>query len=273
MADIKYAIEVDHLSFGYSEKLFLNDVSFRIEKGDFAAIIGDNGSGKSTMVKLILGLLDPVRGGVRVMDRDVSGSNRPSEVGYVPQNSGDSVARFPASAEEIVLSSLYRQIGPLRFANRKHRAIAREAIEQAGLSDLIRKLPSEMSGGQRQRLMLARVLANRPEILILDEPTVGIDAAAVDHLLAVLHDINIHSKTTILMVTHDIAKIASFANRVLCLSEKHFSENDLPEGTVVHIHPLQHDHIYEHIHCANCEKSHDPDHCDACAKQKNGGRK
>ena len=273
MANNDYAIEVDHLSFGYSEKLFLNDVSFRIENGDFAAIIGDNGSGKSTMVKLILGLLEPVRGTGRVPARYVSGSNRPSEIGYVPQNSGDSVARFPASAEEIVLSSLYRQIGPFRFASRKHRAIAREAIEQAGLSDLIRKLPSEMSGGQRQRLMLARVLANRPEILILDEPTVGIDADAVDRLLAVLHDINIHSKTTILMVTHDIAKIASFANRVLCLSEKHFSENDLPEGTVVHIHPLMHDHVYEHIHCANCEKSHDPDKCAACAAQKNGGRK
>lgn len=272
MANKEIAIEVDHLSFGYSEKLFLNDVSFRIEKGDFAAIIGDNGSGKSTMVKLILGLLEPVRGTVRVTGRDVSGSNRPSEIGYVPQNSGDSVARFPASAEEIVLSSLYRQIGPFRFASRKHRAIAREAIEQAGISELIDKLPSEMSGGQRQRLMLARVLANRPEILILDEPTVGIDADAVDRLLAVLHDINIHSKTTILMVTHDIVKIASYANRVLCLSEKHFSENDLPEGTVVHIHPLMHDHVYEHIHCANCEKSHDPDKCAACAAQKNGGR-
>ena len=214
-----------------------------------------------------------MRGTGRVPARYVSGSNLPPEIGYVPQNSGDSVARFPASAEEIVLSSLYRQIGPFRFASRKHRAIAREAIEQAGLSDLIRKLPSEMSGGQRQRLMLARVLANRPEILILDEPTGGIDADAVDRLLAVLHDINIHSKTTILMVTHDIAKIASFANRVLCLSEKHFSENDLPEGTVVHIHPLMHDHVYEHIHCANCEKSHDPDKCAACAAQKNGGRK
>jgi zinc transport system ATP-binding protein len=268
-----YAVEVDNVRFGYTDKLFLKDVSFRIEKGDFAAIIGDNGSGKSTMVKLILGLLEPISGTLQVMGQPVSKGSRPTSVGYVPQSSGDSVARFPASAEEIVLSSLYRRIGPFRFAGRKHRQIARDAIEQAGLTELIHKLPSEMSGGQRQRLMLARVLANRPEILILDEPTVGIDTDAVDRLLSVLHDINIHSGTTILMVTHDIAKIAAFSNRVLCLSEKHFSENDLPEGTVVHIHPLTHDHMYEHIHCANCEKSHDPDKCEACDALRKGGAK
>lgn len=267
------AVEVENVSFGYTDKLFLNDISFRIERGDFAAIIGDNGSGKSTVVKLILGLLEPIQGTVRVMGQPVSKNNRPLSVGYVPQNSADSVARFPASAEEIVLSSLYRQIGPIRFAGRKHRQIARDAIDQAGLTPLIDKLPSEMSGGQRQRLMLARVLANRPDILILDEPTVGIDIDAVNRLLAVLHDINISSGTTILMVTHDISKIASFANRVLCLSEKHFSENDLPEGTVIHVHPLTHDHTYEHIHCANCKMSHDPEECAACKALCKGGRK
>jgi len=272
MPEIEDAVLVDGLTFGYSDKLFLKDVSFHVGKGDFAAIIGDNGSGKSTMVKLLLGLLSPVAGTIRIMGNEVKQIRDFSKIGYVPQNSGDSVARFPASAEEIVLSSLYRQIGPFRFAGKKHREITRKALELTGLSEYAKTMPSGMSGGQRQRLMLARVLACGPELLVLDEPTVGIDSDAVDQLLSILHEINISEKVTILMVTHDLAKIAAYTNRVLCLSEKHFSEEDLPTGTVVHIHPLTHDHQYEHVHCASCPKPHITEDCAACKHQRDGGK-
>lgn len=264
MSPKKAIIEVENITFGYTDKLFLKNVSFKIERGDFASIIGDNGSGKSTMIKLILGLISPVSGIIRVRGDKVSDKQNYSQIGYVPQNSADSIARFPATSEEIVLSSLYKDIGPFRFATKKHRQIAHDALDQVGLLSYRKTMPTEMSGGQRQRLMLARVLACRPEILILDEPTVGIDADAVQQLLTILHQINISKHVTILMVTHDISRIAPYANRVLCLSEKHFSENDLPEGTIVHAHPLQNDSQYQHVHCANCLQAHDEANCTAC---------
>mgnify|MGYP001120331140 CR=1 FL=1 len=264
MSSPDYIIEAENITFGYTDKIFLKDVSFRIERGDFAAIIGDNGSGKSTMIKIILGLISPLSGVIRVRGEKISAKQDYSKIGYVPQNCADSIARFPATAEEIVLSSLYKEIGPFRFATKKHRQIAHDALDQVGLLEYRKIMPPEMSGGQRQRLMLARVLACRPEILILDEPTVGIDADAVQQLLTILHQINISKHVTILMVTHDIAKIASYANRVLCLSEKHFSEKDLPAGTIVHAHPLNNDHRYEHVHCANCPHPHNDSECAAC---------
>ena len=264
MKPIEYAVEVENIHFAYNEKPILSNITFRIQDGDFAAIIGDNGSGKSTLIKIILGLLPPDSGIIKIQGQNVTGRSDFSAVGYVPQNSADSISRFPATAEEIVLSSLYKKIGPFRFPGKKHRQMAEDALFQVGLTDYKKRMPTEMSGGQRQRLMLARVLANQPRILILDESTVGIDNDAVNQLLTVLHQINITNKVTIVMVTHDIAKVASYSNRVLCLSEKHFHESDLPSGTIVHAHPLQNDHRYEHIHCANCPQSHDSESCAAC---------
>lgn len=261
-----FAVEVENIHFAYNEKPVLHDITFRIQEGDFAAIIGDNGSGKSTLIKIILGLLTPDAGVIRILGQNVTGRSDFTAVGYVPQNSADAISRFPATSEEIVLSSLYKKIGPFRFPSKKHRQMAEDALSQVGLLDYKKRMPTEMSGGQRQRLMLARVLANQPRILILDEPTVGIDNDAVNQLLTVLHQINIRNKVTIVMVTHDIAKVASYSNRVLCLSEKHFQESDLPSGTIVHAHPLQDDHRYEHIHCANCPQNHDSESCAACSQ-------
>jgi zinc transport system ATP-binding protein len=263
------AIEVRNLSFGYSAFLFLDRVSFCVNKGDFAAIIGSNGTGKSTMIKLLLGLLQPTDGEIFLMGEKLSSFRRFSSIGYVPQNSGNESGKFPATAEEIVLSSLYPQIGFLRIPGKKHRQIVREALERVGLKQHARSLMSELSGGQQQRVMLARVLVNDPEILLLDEPTVGMDAGAVTTLLEILHKLNIEKKVTVLMVTHDVAQVAPYTNRVLCLSDRNFSEDTIPEGILVHAHADSHEHMHEHIlehvHCAACEQPHDPDHCAACS--------
>jgi len=265
------AIEVKNLSFGYADVLLMDSVSFCVNKGDFAAVIGSNGTGKSTMIKLLLGLLTPLGGEIHLMGEELSSFHRFSKIGYVPQNSGSSAGSFPATAEEIVLSSLYSQIGFLKIPNRRHKKMVMEALESVGMRQHARSLISELSGGQQQRVMLARVLVNDPEILLLDEPTVGIDAGAVASLMEILHKLNIGKKVTILMVTHDLSHVSPYLNRVLCLSDRNFAEDTIPPELIVHAHAASHEFRHEHVHCAACEHPHDSEHCVACTHTDESG--
>ena len=265
------AIEVRNLSFGYGDVLLIDGVSFCVNKGDFAAVIGSNGTGKSTMIKLLLGLLTPHSGEIHLMGEALSSFRKFSKIGYVPQNSGSSAGAFPATAEEIVLSSLYSQIGFLRIPGKTHRKLVLDALESVGMKAHARSLISELSGGQQQRVMLARVLVNDPEILLLDEPTVGIDQGAVASLMDILHKLNIQKKVTILMVTHDLSHDAPYLNRVLCLSDRNFAEDTIPQELIVHAHAASHEVHHEHVHCAACEHPHDSEHCIACAHTHESG--
>ena len=261
-------IEVENMSFGYTKEMILEHVDFTVEKGDFAVVIGDNGVGKSTMVKLLLGVNRPTSGCIRIGGKEVTGL-RGSGIGYLPQNGGNRAAAFPATCEEIVMSSLYKKIGIARFPGKAHKEKVLEALKLVGMEDKRKALIGELSGGQQQRVMLARVLAADPEVLILDEPTVGVDAESVDRLLHILHHLNIEKKVTILMVTHDVEKVGPYANRVLCLSEGACREEMLPQAQIVHAHAHSHPHgAAEHVHCANCEHGeqhgHDAAHCAEC---------
>ena len=262
-------IEVAGVSFGYTRDMILENVDFTVEQGDFAVVIGDNGVGKSTMVKLLLGVLRPTKGTVSISGKVIA-SLRGTGIGYLPQNGGNRAAAFPATCEEIVMSGLYKKIGFGRFAKKADKEKAAEALKMVDMYDRRKDLIGELSGGQQQRVMLARVLAGDPEVLILDEPTVGIDAESVDRLLHILHHLNIDKKVTILMVTHDIEKVGPYANRVLCLSEGACREEMLPDAKIVHAHAHSHPHGgTEHIHCANCDhgggNGHDAEHCAECA--------
>lgn len=260
-------IEVKDMSFGYTREKVLEHVDFHVEKGDFALIIGDNGVGKSTMVKLLLGVIAPTEGEILIGGKKVR-SLKGSHIGYLPQNGGSRAAAFPATCEEIVMSSLYSEIGFGRFAGKKQKEKVREALRTVDMEDRRKALIGELSGGQQQRVMLARVLAGEPEVLILDEPTVGVDAESVDRLLHILHHLNIDKKVTILMVTHDVDKVGPFANRVLCLSEGACNEEALPQAEIIHAHAHKHPKNAGHIHSANCEHEadhvHDSEHCPEC---------
>lgn len=269
-------IEVRDMSFGYTQDKILEHVSFNVEKGDFAIVIGDNGVGKSTMVKLLLGVLKPTSGEILVEGKPLVSISK-TNIGYLAQNGGSRAGAFPATCEEIVMSSLYKKIGFARFPGKAHKEKVREALRAVEMEDKRKALIGELSGGQQQRVMLARVLAGDPEILILDEPTVGVDFESVNRLLHILHQLNIEKGVTILMVTHDVEKVGPYANRVLCLSEGACSEEMLPQAKIVHAHPHVHTHEHhgkEHIHCANCvhadahgeaHHEHDPEHCPECS--------
>ena len=212
-------IEVDNLGFSYGNEPIFTNIGFSVHNGDFAAVIGSNGSGKSTLLRLILGELAPSSGNIRLFDQDIRRFRDWPKIGYVPQNSLQSWANFPATAEEIVKANLFSQIGLLRFPKKEHRDKTRRALELTGMEAYSKRLIGELSGGQQQRVMLARVLVNDPEIMLLDEPTTGVDSKTVDSLYELLSRLNRESGLTIVMVTHDIGRAENYVSRVLCLEE------------------------------------------------------
>ncbi len=250
--------EVINLSFGYENEMLFEQVTFDVEKGDFAAVIGDNGTGKSTMIKLLLGLLKPTEGEIKLLGQKTTGKMNFDKIGYVPQNSGALASAFPATVEEIVFHSVKAKV-----SKSERRKLTEDALKQVLMLEFKDRLISELSGGQQQRVMLARVLVNNPELLILDEPTVGIDGDSVDNLMHILHNLNMENKVTVLMVTHELGLLAPYINRVLCISDHSLAEEALPETMVVHAHQHKHGNSksHHHIHCASCEHVHGTEDC------------
>ncbi len=238
-------IEVLNLSFGYRDGPILTDVGFSVDQGDFVAVIGANGAGKSTLLRLLLGELAPQSGQLRLLGQDVRRFSDWPRVGYVPQNGLSDAVGFPASAMEVVLSGLYAKIGPMRFPGRSHRERAMEALSRVGMEGMAKRLIGEMSGGQRQRVMLARVLVSDPALMLLDEPTTGVDAQSTELLYELLRDLNRREGLTVVMVTHDIARASRYVTRTLCL--EHCSLVELEDAQLKdelshrHRHPERHE--------------------------------
>jgi zinc transport system ATP-binding protein len=207
------AITVDNVSFGYDSNLTLTNVTFTIDCGDFVSLVGPNGGGKTTLVKLLLGLLRPQKG-----TRSVLGSSPEkarARVGYVPQYFQFD-PRFPVRVMDVVLMGRLTKTMLWGRYNRKDREAARAALDDVGLRDMGEKPFGALSGGQRQRVLIARALASEPELFFLDEPTANVDPAVQDELHALLSELN--KRMTILVVSHDIGFVSSFVQRVLCVN-------------------------------------------------------
>lgn len=208
----------ENLSFRFGGEPLLNGINFSVLPEDFVAVIGSNGAGKSTLLRLILGELSPQSGRITLFGEDSAHFKKWPRLCYVPQANPVSGGAFPATAEEIVCASLYAQIGPLRPVRRIHREKARDALTLVGMRDFAKRMISELSGGQLQRVMLARALVADCELLLLDEPTTGIDSESADRLYGLLRELN-KDGLTIMMVTHDTERAAGYVSRTLCLED------------------------------------------------------
>ena len=248
-------IEVKNLNFGYNDKLVLKDVSFSIEKGDYIGIIGPNGSGKSTLVKLMLNILSPLSGEIEIMGENIKNFKNWSKVGYVSQKANSFNGSFPATVEEVVCANLYSKMGLFRLPNKKHRETVMEALTKVGMQDYSKRLIGNLSGGQQQRVFIARVLVSEPEILFLDEPTVGIDAKSEEEVYCLLKRLNEEFGLTVVMVTHDIGAITVHAGRILCLGENGLTEHNPNEEMSKELASQIYGHeVNLHIHdCENCK--------------------
>lgn len=212
-------IEVKDVDFAYNDNLIFKGINFTINSGDFVALIGSNGAGKSTLIKLLLGELTAKRGSIEIFGKNPKDYDKWYRVGYVPQHGIQTINNFPASAEEIVQANLFNKIGLLRFPKKVHRQKTQETLDLVGMGGHSKDLIGNLSGGQQQRVLLARALVNDPEVLILDEPTVGVDDATVKSFYRLIKDLNNSLGITILIVTHDIARAHEHITRAFCLEK------------------------------------------------------
>ena len=203
-------ITLDSLAIGYDGQTVLASISLAIARGSFTALLGANGSGKSTLLKTLLGLQPPIAGHIRVTGKPV--------FGYVPQTIQFDPL-YPLTGFDVALMGVYGRIGAARRVPSAERSFARECLHATAAEDFSHKRFAALSGGQKQRVLIARALATKPDVLVLDEPTASVDAAATHALLEFISQIHEERKLTILLVTHDLPLVRKHAQQVIWLHD------------------------------------------------------
>jgi ABC-type Mn2+/Zn2+ transport system ATPase subunit len=213
-------ITFDGVTLGYGRRPVLTDLSFRIPEGDFLGLVGPNGAGKTTILRAILGSLSPLSGTITRADG--------LRFGYVPQR--DQVDyNFPLKVVDVVLMGRYDRVGLARRPGRRDRDRARAALEHVGIADLADEPLSALSGGQRQRALIARALVGEPNLLVLDEPTNGMDLVSTTQILALVRELHEHDGLTVLMVSHALNEVANYVRRIALVLEGSFRVGDVDE--------------------------------------------
>ena len=207
-------ITFNGLAIGYDGRAVLSGISLAIARSSFTAILGANGSGKSTLLKTLLGLQPPIAGQIKIN----TPLNTPLVFGYVPQTT-ELDPLYPLTGFDVALMGTYCRVGPGHFPPHNEREFVQDCLRATAADGFARQKFSRLSGGQKQRSLIARALATRPDVLILDEPTAGVDAAATHNLLEFISQIHAERKLTILLVTHDLSLVRKHAQQIIWLHQ------------------------------------------------------
>ena len=219
-------INIKDLSYRYEKEAVLEHINITIPRGSFLAIIGPNGSGKSTLIKLMLGLLKVQTGEIELFGKPIQEFKEWDKIGYVSQKANSFNSGFPATVFEVVMSGLTKKIGLFHFAKKPHREQVIKALESVDMLQFANRNIGELSGGQQQRVFIARALVSNPQLLILDEPTVGVDVANETQFYKIVEHLNKDLGITIILVTHDIEAVSDEVTQVACLNKHlHFHGN------------------------------------------------
>lgn len=202
-------VSIDHISFSYENKTVINNLQFNVLERDFVGVIGSNGAGKTTLLKMLVGLLKPTSGEIQLFDRPLNQFKDWERIGYVPQKNAFNPL-FPATVREVVLSGMYNKKNVYRRLSKAELQKAEDAMLAMRIEDLADRRIGQLSGGQQQRAFLARAIVNNPELLILDEPTVGIDIETQIGFFRMIKHMHQHHHMTFIMVSHDMDMIQSY---------------------------------------------------------------
>lgn len=202
-------VTIDDVFFSYENKTVIQNLSFSILERDFVGLIGANGAGKTTLLKMIVGLLKPTSGEIRLFGQSLKEFRDWERIGYVPQKNALNPL-FPATVREVVTSGLFGKKNMFRRLTKQQRTQCDDALYAMRIEDLADRRIGQLSGGQQQRVFLARALVNNPELLILDEPTVGIDAETQAGFFRMIRHMHQHHHITFLMVSHDMDMMESY---------------------------------------------------------------
>ncbi|MFI7488676.1 metal ABC transporter ATP-binding protein [Micromonospora echinaurantiaca] len=237
-------ITVTHGVVGYDGRPVLRDVSLTVTAGEVVAVLGANGSGKSTLIRAVLGLVPLSAGSVTLFDRPLRRFRQWHRIGYVPQRLGVG-GGVPATVREVVASGRLARRGVLRPPGAADRAAVDAALAAVGLADRARDPVATLSGGQQQRTLIARALAGRPELLVLDEPTAGVDAHSQEAFAGALRDF-VAGGGTVLLVAHELGPLRPLISRAVVVHEGGICHDGaVPEPAGHHAEP-DHDHVHPH---------------------------
>ena len=227
-------IEVKNVSFSYGDKEVLKNITLNVHKGDYLGIMGPNGGGKTTLVKIMLGLLKPTSGKIFLFGQDIQKFSYWSKVGYIPQKAVNFDTNFPITVKEVVNMGRIGKRGLFHSLTDSDHAIVKKSLEQVDMWDLRNKIIGDLSGGQQQRVFIAKALAGQPEVIFLDEPTIGVDIKTQEEFYGLLKKLNQELHLTLILVSHDIDVITHETTEMACINQtliydsnpKDFIKND-----------------------------------------------
>lgn len=215
----KNIIEVKEITFAYGKDVVLKDISFNVHQGDYLGLIGPNGSGKTTLLKIMLGLLTPTSGEVKMFGQPIRDFKDWWKLGYVPQKAINFDPLFPVTVGEVVAMGRYGKRGLGRGLDKNDKAIISEALRSVEMFEFKNRMIGDLSGGQQQRVFIARALAGKPQVIFLDEPTVGVDVQTQESFYALLKKLNHDMGLTLILVSHDIDVIANEVTELACINQ------------------------------------------------------
>ena len=212
-------VELEGVGVAYGEVPVLDGINLTVEPGDFLGIIGPNGSGKTTLLRVMLGLLEPQAGSVRLFGQPPATFREWRRLGYVPQRAALDPS-LPVTVSEVVATGLVASLGLFQRIGRRERVRVKDALARVGMEAHGRTRIGALSTGQQQRVLIARALVSDPELIILDEPTGGVDPEAQTSFYAMLHHLNREREVTLILVSHDIGVVAKEVTKLACLNRR-----------------------------------------------------
>lgn len=243
-------IKIDNVFFQYQGNYVLEEVSAEVNQGDFVGVLGPNGSGKTTLLKIILGVLKPESGSVKIFGKDINHFKDFHKIGFVPQKASEIHIQFPLTVSEVIHMGRVGLKGVGKSYSNVDEQIIHQSLREVQMEKFIDKKITELSGGQQQRVLIAKALASEPELLILDEPTTGIDQESESSFFQLLQSLN-RKGVTIVIVSHDTDTVLSKVNKVICLNKSicfHGAPHDFSHTKVFSELFGQHRKFVNHTH-------------------------